>query len=241
MSRRRQLHLLQTSAAIVVCLGIAATSVPAGLPSDVNLASATGVVRIDGPSDVGEFGDGGVALGDLDGDGAVDLVVCAPAASQTRGVAHVIFGLPGVGLVSKDLAVMSPDLTIVGAGPGVRLGVSAGIADMDGDGAGELLLATGGYLPALGRRSSGSVLIFRGGARLRSETRIDMSTEAADAAAFDATVAAPIGVSLVTGDFDGDGYADLAAGAPLATGLGGADKAGRVAVVFGDPFFPGGQ
>ncbi len=220
---------------------VSASSAPAGLPGDVNLASAANVVRIDGPATGADFGDGGIVVGDLDGDGTSDLVVCAPEALATRGEAYVIFGVPGVGLTSRDLATNPPDVIIAGAGSNARLGVSAAAADMDGDGADELLLATGGYLPALGRRASGGVLIFRGGARLRGVSHIDLSIEVADAAAFDPTVPAPIGVSLVTGDFDGDGYADLAAGAPLATGLTGADKAGRVAVVFGDPFFPGGQ
>lgn len=228
-------------AALVAIVLSSARPAPAGLPADVNLATATNVVRIDGPAAGASFGDGGLAVGDLDGDGAQDIVVCAPDANATRGEAYVVFGIPGTGLVTRDLATTPPDVTIVGAGQNVRLGVSASIADLDGDGSGELLLTTAGYLPALGRRASGGVLIFRGGARLRGVSRIDLASQLSDAAAFDSTVSSPIGSALATGDFDGDGYADLAAGAPLAAGLTGAEKAGRVAVVFGDPFFPGGQ
>ncbi len=224
--------------ALVVVTSATGARSSVALPSVVDLATASGVVRVDGPASGAGFGTAGLAVGDLDGDGAADLVVAAPQAEGGRGAVYCVFGGPS-GLGSRNLASQPADLTIVGAGTNVGLGVAVALVDLDADGATELAVSTKGFLPVLGRLASGGVLVFRGGGELRARGRIDLATELADAAVVDSSLAVPVGAALVAGDFDGDFYDDLAVGSPASPGFDGAANAGRVFVAFGGAFEDG--
>lgn len=148
-----------------------------------------------------------VALCDLDGDSALDLVASAPAAADDRGAVLVFYGpdLDARSYESADL-ILSSDL------PGSYFGAALDCSgDLDGDGIVDLLVGAPTY------ESQGAAFLFS----VAGATG-DLTVEAATArltgeGAGDQTGAS---VSLVP-DLDADGYDELVVGLPGLRGEGG--------------------
>ena len=96
-----------------------------------------------------EFGDSVVALGDLDGNGVVDLAVGAPGTDVDSGVVHLLF-LNALGQV-REQVVLGRDTGIVGLENGSQFGSAlAAPGDLDGNGVPDLLVGLRGSLFASG-------------------------------------------------------------------------------------------
>ena len=173
-----------------------APSNPAG--AHVYLVSgATGdVVRtIASPRADDQFGWYLVEIDDVDGDGAADLAIGAPAATvdgARRGAVHLVSGATG-----------APLRELHGEREGTEFGIMvAPLDDLDGDGAGEIAVGapTDADLATPGR---GELQVFSGatGARLRRLPGAD------DVELYGRMLAR-------VDDLDGDGARDLAIGAP---------------------------
>ncbi len=140
----------------------------------------------------GNFGIGVTSVPDIDGDGFDEYVVGASGEDQERGAAYVF----SARAATLRYRLVSPSRQ-VGGRFGRRV---AGIADLDGDGAGDLAIAAAGEETSI--PSGGRVHVFSGGT-----------------GAFLYTVDSPYGpcgfghAVTALADFDGDGCGDFAVGA----------------------------
>ena len=136
------------------------------------------------------------AVGDLDGDGAADLVVAAGFGGGPRLAAFSGRSLAGVPVkLFADFLAFEPAL---------RNGTFVAVGDTDGDGKAELIAGGG---PGGGPRVS----VFRG-----ADLPANVQTRIADFFAGDVTNRG--GVRVAVKDLDGDARADLVAGAGTGAG-----------------------
>ena len=178
-----------------------------------------------------------LAVGDLNGDGAMDLAVGVfredVGNAIDAGAVHIIYGDKGLGLQAAGNQLWTQ------ASPGIQggaesydqLGQALAIGDFDGDGFDDLAVAAPKedvgsvsnagavnviYGSHAGLTGSGDQIFYEG------YEGVSGSPEADDW----------FGKALAAGDFDADGYADLVISVP-GEDLGGVSNAGRVVVLYG--------
>jgi hypothetical protein len=148
------------------------------------------------------------AAGDVDGDGYVDLVVSARPTPP--GQVLIFLGPMASGTVI-DLGITTADLTVHGRpgdmpGSGDALGSSIVIADFTGDGSDDLVLGT--YLATPhGVPFAGGAVVLLG--PLSRAGHIDLAAEPPDIVFEGLHGWHGVGKLLGSGDFNGDGVADL--------------------------------
>jgi hypothetical protein len=184
------------------------------------------------------IGQSGSPFPDFDGDGFADLAVGAPytrAGAVAAGATQVLYG-SGEGLQADRRQVwrLGRESGLPGtARRGDLLGWAVAAGDFDADGFTDL--ATSARWRRVGDAwHAGVVFVLRGGSsgldRLGAQVWSQDSPGIRDGAErLDA-----FGTTLVAADFDADGYADLAIGAPMED-LRGAPDAGVVHVLYGSP------
>jgi FG-GAP repeat len=170
-----------------------------------------------------------LASGDFDANGVADLAVGAPSEESGRGVVNVLYGTEALGLRStgarqftqRDAGGLSEP------GDGWGLGLAAG--DFDGDGDSDLAAGAHHDELVIGGANiieAGVVNVLYGapttglssaGARQFAQYQLGGQSERYD----------EFGLSVTSGDFDSDGFADLAVGAQ------GEDSSGQVNVIRG--------
>lgn len=210
-----------------------------GTTAGLTAAPSQHVTQGNGTEGLAETGDlfgAAIAVGDVDGDGWADVVVGAPGedagAIVDSGVVHLLRGSAS-GLSATGDQVFSQ----AGPVPGNveaddRFGSAVALADFDGDG--HLDLAVGAPGEDVGAEvDAGTVVVFYGtAAGLRVQRAISITQGARLSGAPE--VGDRFGSTVAVGDFDGDGYDDLAMGAPGET-VEGQQSAGSVHVVYGSP------
>jgi len=171
-------------------------------------------VEIDRLTPNDRFGESVTSLGDLNGDGVVDLAVGAISDDDSRGAVYVLF-LNADGSVKQSVKI---DATTPN-GPSLSFQDFFGssltsLGDLDGDGVPDLAVGaihddTGGT-GAFAERGAVHVLLLHADGSVRQTVAINASTPNGpnldDGDAFGASVAS-------LGDLDGDGVNDLAVGA----------------------------
>jgi cysteine-rich repeat protein len=176
---------------------------------------------------------------DIDGDGlqdACDPPECGNSVLEVGESCDDGNMTPGDGCSSScriefDLGGSGGDRTVLGAGAFDRLGESMAAGDVNGDGKADLILGDQLHNPDPNRANAGAVFVVFG---TDSYLDVDLSTAPADLTVFGGQEGNHLGRSVAAGDMNGDGIADIIAGASQ-NDPSGRDDAGSVYVLFGDP------
>jgi hypothetical protein len=192
---------------------------------------------LDGCEITDHFG-AALAAGDFSADGRADLAVGVPGEYLgdlvNAGAVNVLYGSTGPGLSASGDEFWHQDVSgVPGAAEGFdAFGSALAAGNFDGDVAADLAVGAPGE--AIGSLSdAGAVSVLYGaplGGLSASGSQLwhqDVSGVLDASEARDA-----FGAALAAGDFDGDGYADLAAGVPEEA-VGSVEDAGAANVLYG--------
>ncbi len=160
------------------------------------------------------IGDALVSGGDINQDGFDDLVIGRPLADDggaDSGALAVHYGGTNLPIVA---------LTITGAA-GDQLGASLALLDMNGDGYDDLAVGSPNATTGTGR-----VTVYAGGSEMSATASLTIAGVVASG---------NFGAAVCGGDWNGDGFDDLAVGAPAA----GLQTHGSVRAYFGGAAFNG--
>ncbi len=176
------------------------------------------------------------ATGDIDGDGYSDVVAGAPndrvGGADDAGSATSLYGSRG-GLTGAGSELLTqPSNAAAGPETGDRFGSAVALGDFDGDGYDDLAVGAPDEDVA-DVVNAGVVNVFSGsrsGLRVGSADTFTQGDRLPDSA----ELGDRFGAALAVGDFDGDGFDDLAVGAP-GESVDGAPEAGAAIILYGSP------
>lgn len=193
-----------------------------------------GVVTLTTPASVTQDAQLGqaIAVGDFTGDGKADVAASAASdngANNDEGKVYVWNGNPAGAIdVTADVTINSP---IVGSSPILRtaaFGTALAAGDVNCDGRTDLVVG-GALLTVDANAQQGRVYVFLGTSpgpgNLDATADATLNTPTAEAGI-------RFGLGLAVGDVNGDGCADILAGAPLQD-VGGTPDAGAVYLFLG--------
>jgi hypothetical protein len=189
-----------------------------------------------GVAGVAEAGDGfggALATGDFDADSRADLAVGVLGENQGRGVVHVLAGSAS-GLTGAGSQLWSQGSGAVGGVAEVGDGFGSALAtgDCNGDGRADLAITAPGE--DVGRvMDAGAVHVLYGAAGGLTATGNQLWSQDSPGVVGIAETQDFLGVAVAVGDFNGDGRADVAAGAPGETLAVVAEAAGAMNVLYG--------
>ena len=157
------------------------------LSGEIDLSDQQPDVRILGAVSGDNFG-GGVAAGDLNGDGIDDIIVGAPLSNGLKnirtdmGEAYVIFG--GSHIASTiDTASVQQDFDLLPAEGFSHLGGTFAVGDVNGDGIGDLIVGAPyagrqpNTPPGSARTTVGEVYVVYGSASLHGQDTVALDQE----------------------------------------------------------------
>ncbi|RMG55578.1 MAG: hypothetical protein D6723_02425 [Acidobacteria bacterium] len=168
-----------------------------------------------------------IAVGDINGDGYGDIVVSAllaqGGARSGRGAAYVFFGGPTPDAQADVTLARPADLNA-----NARYGWALTTGDLNGDGLDEIVVG-GQNVEVLGTEGAGQVFVYFGSRSFRGTLGMTLISPRVERAG-------EFGNALISADFNGDGYDDVAVAA-TGQSVGNAANAGQVFLFFGSPAF----
>ncbi|MCH7484685.1 MAG: FG-GAP repeat protein [Chloroflexi bacterium] len=183
-----------------------------------------------------------ISAGDINGDGRKEILLGAPMAEgndphrNDAGEAYIIPVPPEGGTL--DLRSGEGFTRISGASERDLLGHFVASADVNGDGIDDAIISARDA-DGLddGRNNAGEIHVLYGRSELPD--LVDLATDSLDVMIVGPDVSDSFGFSVATGDLNGDGFADILGGAPIADGCENAySDGGDAYAVFGGDDLP---
>ncbi|WP_437939833.1 hypothetical protein [Sorangium sp. So ce341] len=191
---------------------------PSGLTSAGNQGWDQDSPNVAGGVEGGDHFGGSLAAGDFTGDGYADLAIGAPDEDvdghDDGGAVHVFRGTAAGLSAAGDPMFHENSPNVAGSvEEGDRFGWSLAAGNFDGDGYADLAIGAP-YEDLAGHGGGGAVHVFRGTAAGLSAVGDPMFHQDSPNVADAVEDGDHFGYALASGDFDGDGKADLAIGVP---------------------------
>jgi hypothetical protein len=203
-----------------------------GLTSTSNQMLREGIGGVPGPAGTNDYFGFAVAAGDFNNDRFTDLAIGIPGKNTAAGAVDVLYGsLAGLSATGAQQWAQGAQGILGTPEANDQFGISLSARDFNGDG--YIDLAVGVNQDKVGSLvGAGAVNVMYGSSSGLSATNnqlwnLDSSGITGTAAAGDA-----FGNSVAAGDFNGDGFSDLATGIP-GKKLGTINAAGATSVMYG--------